>query len=148
MKQIELSKGLYALVDPEDYVLLNQIKWSAYFKPNCNKWYAQNKKEGLLHRYLLGIKDPNVLVYHKNGNTLDNTRQNLEIISREISKRRAKKKTSTNIYRGVTKMSKNKWRADIKNNFIGSFDTPEEAAKAWNKAALEFYGKDAQLNEV
>jgi len=148
MKQIELSKGLYALVDPEDYVLLNQIKWSAYFKPHCNKWYAQNKKEGLLHRYLLGIKDPNVLVYHKNGNTLDNTRQNLEIISREISKRRAKKKTSTNIYRGVTKMSKNKWRADIKNNFIGSFDTPEEAAKAWNKAALERYGENAQLNEV
>jgi len=93
MKQIELSKGLYALVDPEDYALLNQTKWSAYFKPHCNKWYAQNKKEGLLHRYLLGIKDPNVLVYHKNGNTLDNTRQNLEIISREISKRRAKKKT-------------------------------------------------------
>ena len=26
-------------------------------------------------------------------------------------------------------MSKNKWRADIKNNFIGSFDTPEEAGK-------------------
>ncbi len=95
MKQLELSKGLYALVDPEDYVLLNQIKWSAYFKPNCNKWYAQNKKEGLLHRYLLGIKDPNVLVYHKNGNTLDNTRQNLEVISREISKRRAKKKVKT-----------------------------------------------------
>ena len=148
MKQIELSKGLYTLVDPEDYALLNQTKWSAYFKPHCNKWYAQNKKEGLLHRYLLGIKDPNVLVYHKNGNTLDNTRQNLEVISREISKRRAKKKTSTNIYRGVTKMSKNKWRADIKNNFIGSFDTPEEAAKAWNKFALEFYGNDAQLNEI
>lgn len=148
MKQIELSKGLYSIVDLEDYSLLIQSKWSAYYKPSCNKWYAQNKKNGLLHRYLLGVTDPNILVYHKNGNTLDNRRENLEIISREISKRRAKRRVTTNVYRGVSRLSANKWRADIRNNFIGSFDTPEEAALAWNKVALEMYGENAQLNVV
>lgn len=148
MKQIELSKGLYSIVDPEDYSLLIQNKWSVYYKPSCNRWYAQNKKNGLLHRYLLGITDPNVLVYHKNGNTLDNRRENLEVISREISKRRARRRATNNVYRGVSKLSANKWRADIRNNFIGSFNTPEEAALAWNKVALETYGENAQLNVV
>jgi hypothetical protein len=106
----------------------------------------------LLHRYLLGVTDPLIVVRHKNGNSLDNRRENLEIISRRESRIRSKKKKGINKYRGVTFektiINGNKWRADIGNTCIGTFPTENEAALAWNKAALKRYGELAQLNEV
>lgn len=38
------------------------------------------KGDPLLHRYLLGVTDPNIDVNHKNRNTFDNRRENLELI--------------------------------------------------------------------
>ena len=51
-------------------------------------------------------------------------------------------------YKGVT-FCKNtgKWRAQL-NGHIGRFETIEEAALAYNDAALDHYGDFAKLNEV
>lgn len=152
MKQIELSQGLFTLVDEEDYIFLNQVKWSASYHKRTKRWVASNSKLTLLHRYLLGVTDPLVLIKHKNGNTLDNRRENLEIISKRESRIRSKKKKGTNKYRGVTFektiINGNKWRVDIGNTCVGTYPTEKEAALAWNKAALETYGEAAQLNVV
>lgn len=152
MKQIELSQGLYTLVDDEDYIFLNQVKWSASYHKRTKRWVASNSKLTLLHRYLLGITDPCIVVRHKNGNTLDNRRENLEVISKRESRIRSKKKKGTNRYRGVTFektiINGNKWRVDIGNTCVGTFPTEKEAALAWNKVALEMYGENAQLNVV
>ena len=152
MKQIELSQGLFTLVDEEDYVFLNQVKWSASYHRRTKRWVASNSKLTLLHRYLLGITDPLVVVKHKNGNTLDNRRENLEVISKRESRIRSKKKKGTNKYRGVTFektiIKGNKWRVDIGNICVGTYATEKEAALAWNKVALETYGEAAQLNVV
>lgn len=152
MKQIELSKGLFTLVDEEDYIFLNQVKWSASFNQKGKNWVALNKKHGLLHRYLLNINSPDLLVKHKNGNTLDNRRENLEVIDRCISKQRAKKFKANNKYRGVvldkTVTRVKKWRVTINNKHVGMFATEKEAALAWNKAALVIHGENAQLNVI
>jgi len=54
-------------------------------------------------------------------------------------------------YRGVCR-NKQKWAARIVYNhrciFLGIFDTPEQAAQAYNSAALKIYGNKARLNEV
>jgi len=147
MEVVLKKSGAKVLIDTEDLHFCKALQRGRDGLVYSRWWEKKKQVRVGLHRLIMNAPK-GLTVDHINGNTLDNTRQNLEVISREISKRRAKKKTSANIYRGVTKMSKNKWRADIKNNFIGSFDTPEEAAKAWNKFALEFYGNDAQLNEV
>lgn len=155
MKQIELSQGLFTLVDDEDYISLNQIKWSSSFHTRSKKWVACNSKVGLLHRYLLGISDKMVLVRHLNGNTLDNRRENLIAISPSISRSSSKSpKNRSSEYRGVTLQKSvstkrvKKWRADIQKEFIGVFKTPEEAALAYNKEALKRFGEFANLNVI
>ncbi len=40
MKQIRLTKGLFALVSPEDYDRLSQYKWTASHESRGTKWYA------------------------------------------------------------------------------------------------------------
>jgi len=53
-------------------------------------------------------------------------------------------------YKGVTLHRKGKWKAKIQFNkkgiYLGLYDTPEEAAIAYNKAAKEYFGEFAKLN--
>ena len=61
--------------------------------------------------------------------------------------------TNTSGYKGVTFCKKTgRWKAQIginyKNVNIGRFDTPELAALAYNRMALEHFGEFAYLNEV
>ena len=39
-----------------------------------------------------------------------------------------------------------KWRAVIKKKSLGCYDTEEQAARAYDNAAISYYGKDAALN--
>jgi hypothetical protein len=59
----------------------------------------------------------------------------------------------TIIYKGVHwKKDKQKWAAEIKKNYrkhrLGYFDIEEDAACAYNEAALELFGEFARLNEL
>lgn len=124
-----------------------------YYRDENDKW--KNKRNRIyMHRAILDAPD-GMQVDHINGDTLDNRRSNLRLVTPTDNMRAYRspsKKTSQ--YRGVFRYennSLNPWVATItvnyKNIHLGYFKTEEEAALAYNKAAEEYFGEYAQLNQ-
>lgn len=95
MKRVKLTKKKYALVSDEDFERVNAFKWYASHESRGTKWYAvrrQNGKKIRMHRFILGLQtgkeDPRV-VDHVNHNSLDNRRENLEIVTQKENMQRS-----------------------------------------------------------
>jgi hypothetical protein len=79
---VELTRGLYAIVDTADLWIVKQYTWYANVKNNGP--YAASRTGGqhnYLHRVLLD-NPGDMIVDHINGNTLDNRRCNLRIVTK------------------------------------------------------------------
>lgn len=156
MKEIELTQGKVALVDDEDYEALMQYKWFALY--DGWNWYAKRgrrKSDGLgpckiwMHRIILKLADGE-RADHINRNGLDNQRSNLRVATRSQNAANSKRRsTNTSGYKRVSfRKDHGKWQAHIGSRRIGYFNTPLEAAIAYNEAALEFYGEFARINKL
>lgn len=155
MEEILLTRGKVALVDDEDYEWLNQYKWSANYIGG--KFYAvrsgpRPQKETIyLHRVVMGTPK-GMDVDHINGDGLDNRRSNLRLSTHtENLQNQRKRPNNTSGFKGVSwKKQDGKWRARITVNgkavALGHFDDLEEAALAYDKAAIEHFGEFARLN--
>lgn len=155
--KIDLPKGFVVFIDAEDFDIVSGYNW--YAAKMRRNWYAQadiktmdGKRSTIkMHRVLLPTA---TVVDHKDGCGLNNTRANIRAVSKlENSRNRRIQSTNTSGFKGVSfSKSKGKWTAMISvkshSKYLGTFDTPIDAAKAYNKAAKEFYGDFARLNEV
>jgi hypothetical protein len=151
MRQIHLTNGMVSVVDEDDYVLVSKHKWYAH-QSSKNCFYAARRGTNnifiYLHRALTG--DPNCYVDHINGNTLDNRRHNLRMVSSVQSQQN--RGMQTNNVSGVKGVSfhkaARKYRAYITINkvsrHLGLFDTIEEATAARNVAAKLLFGEFAR----
>src|SRR6476620_5244411 len=92
------------LISNEDYEHLSQIKWSM---TNNYVGTSIKSKKWTLHRYIMIVILGNELtskqpVDHKNGNPLDNTRDNLRVSTYyENNRNKAKRKNASSNYYGV-----------------------------------------------
>jgi hypothetical protein len=157
MKSIELTRGYKTLVDDEDYDELNRYLWHAH---DSGKTYIYacrlDHKSGMMiymHRYIMRAP-PHLTVDHRDKNTLNNTRSNLRLADKRQQSANSKKYTGCySKYKGVSKMTRSpKWwayiRVDGKTKHLGLFVSEKDAARAYNKAAIEGFGEFATLNDV
>lgn len=143
------------LFDDCDTDLVMLHTWNiAPNKAGCN-YVVSGSGRGVplkrLHRLILGVTDPKILVDHKNGDALDNRRNNIRIATTAqncANKRQTKSRTG---FKGVS-ISKHgtSFRAQIGREriYLGMFPTAELAAEAYNKAAILYFGEFAYLNTV
>lgn len=151
MKVIILTKGYCTKVDESDFEDLSRGKWRV--SVSGDRRYATGVIDGkkvLLHRYLLSVTDRWTDVDHKDGDTLNNQRENLRLATRSQNNANSKiPKTNTSGYKGVSFCNERKlWHASIKSKSLGRFDSPEEAARHYNLAAKNLWGEFARLNNV
>lgn len=167
MRKIPLTQNQYALVDDEDYEYLNRWKWCAHWNPKTNSFYAvrnevvaKGKSKTIrMHRAIM--QEPvGKVVDHDNHNTLDNRKENLRICDQADNMHNFRKPlNNTSGYKGVTinrQKSKNRVRKYITAQIgvngkvlrLGYFKTLQDAAKAYNEAAIKYFGEFALLNEL
>lgn len=158
--------GHCAIIDHED---------TAAVLGHSHKWYVRRKRTGgvvgpayvraglsregmgqtyiSLHKIVLGETPDGAVVDHVNRDPLDNRRENLRFVDRARSNQNRGKfhDAEASIYIGVSKkrISK-KWVAaivtDYKPTYLGSFSTPEDAARAYDREAFARRGEFAVLN--
>lgn len=173
--EVELGKsGLFAWISEADRELLNH-SWCAKKAGTAKnphyyayrQWHAGSARGDVyLHNEVWESASGHALpkgflVDHINGDKLDNRRDNLRLATRgdnEANKQKRRTQSGgapSSKYKGVSKIKdgrKKCWRVIItyekKQHQLGSFCTEAEAAEVYNKAALEYYGEFALLNEI
>lgn len=160
-REIPLSQGKVAIVDAADFDWLSQWKWSAMKvgrKGAPPKFYAvrvtkKGKTDGkpkmiLMHRLISGAEEGKV-ADHRDLDTLNNCRLNLRVCTQAGNSLNQKghRDRGGSRFKGVWWHRKNlKWCADFRGRYLGSFDTEELAAAAYDKAAYAHAPDMALLN--
>lgn len=161
MKKIPLTQGKFALVDDEDYERLSFFQWFA-FKPKnseTNLYYARRNTEFgeprkcvHMHRAVLGISELDMDIDHIDNNGLNNQKYNLRYTTQAGNSANIKmRRTNKSGFKGVCWSNKSKrWACSIttqgKQLWLGYYDTPEEAARVFDRAALKYHGEFARPN--
>lgn len=156
---VVLNRGRHALVSYEDYERIAALHWSV----KTDRWgceYARAHVPGsgkrgkciTMHRFILDAKKGQI-VDHRDGNGLNNTRQNLRLCTTAENIRNQKAHQTRKAHsrlKGVYRLPDGRWRAQImvqyKKKNLGTFPDEIAAARAYDAAAKDLHGAFARLN--
>lgn len=149
----KLAQAPILLLDPEDEGFRGR-SWPVIRESGeCVGWrvYIENDNKRWLHRVITDAPHGK-MVDHANGDTSDNRRHNLRVCTRAQNKRNCKRharRVEATPYKGVY-VVRGRFRAIIRhsgrNHHLGYFDSPEMAARAYDRVALDVFGAFACLN--
>jgi hypothetical protein len=142
------------LVDDEDYESLIVYTWYLRRDPKGRNlpYVIREGHKGeiahiAMHQQIMNGNGRGI--DHKNGNTLDNRKENLRFATHSQQAANRFKTRGTSQFKGVQRRG-DKWRAQIgfrrQVYYLGSFVDEEDAARAYDKAALKFFGEFARIN--
>lgn len=156
MKQIPLSGkagiGKFAIVDDEYFDELSKRKWHSgkCGYPAAASYFLTKERRPIMMHSLIMKLGKGELVDHIDGNPLNNQKNNLRrCTKKQNNMNRIKSYGKLSIYKGVSPSNK-RWRSQIMINdkyiHLGCFGNEIEAAKAYDKKAIELFGEFAKLN--
>lgn len=147
-----------AQIDGDDAVLFNGKTVYIQARGKHKKLYAciwLNGKNTPIHAIIMNCP-PGMIVDHIDGDTLNNRRENLRVVTHKQNCFNSRQKSGS--YKGVSYVKprgpaqKPKWRSQITidNRFksLGTYQTEREAAIAYNLAAVQYFGEFAWLNQL
>lgn len=147
------GKNKYTTIDLELVDEVSKYSWrlgrDGYVRTNVPD-IIKKQRVVMLHHLVNGYPLFNFVTDHIDGNKLNNLRSNLRIVSNQqnIAKQK-KRKDNTTGFRGVVRRG-NRYIAQIKVNskqiYLGYFNNKEEAAKAYDLAALNYFGEFSVTN--
>ena len=152
MEKIGLTKGMFAIIDDDDFARVTAHRWNAS-ESNRGYFYARRldgKTPVYMHRFIMRFPDGEI--DHINRNKLDNRKENLRLANRSQQlANTVKRKNSEQLYKGVRRRG-NHFQARIMINgettYIGTFKSEKEAAAAYNKTAIKHFGEFARVNVI
>lgn len=157
---IVLADGNRLLIDAADAHLLGRYTWRLRGDEKRGRYVARRTwNEGrvkqvtiFLHRLILDAP-LGMYVDHVDGDPLNNTRKNLRVVSHMQNCWNRMRTDAAAGYKGVTRRGPSgRYRAAINKDGVrynlGCFVSAEEAARAYNVAAVEMFGEYARLNVI
>ncbi len=160
---VHLTQGLVALVSPEDWDRVSLHNWytskavdgHTYVQTTIN---ADGRKTKVtMHRFVMDMLDSNLWVDHINGNGLDNRRENLRPATptQNGMNKRSTSNQRLGRFKGVREEPSGKWSAQSRvpqqngpplTVRLGSYLSPDDAARAYDAATVHFFGDRATPN--
>jgi len=165
MKHIVLTQGKSAVVDDDDFELVNRFRWyavncsgiiyaktgSSYASTHINGKRKRWQAHMYLHRFLLHPPE-GFVVDHKNSNPLDCRRDNMRICKQKHNTYNRRKLTiGQSKYKGIKFHGRDCiWEAHIqiegRRYYLGRSRNETLAALLYDKGACELFGEYASLN--
>lgn len=153
---VPLTQGQTAIVDAAAYGRVSQFNWYAHLRDG--HFYAERavrrsgRRIGVrLHSFILKTSQGEI-VDHANGDTLDNRKSNLRTCAvwQNTCNQRKRSGTSSK-FKGVCRAKRGRgWTASVciakKKLHLGSFGCEIDAARAYDRGALEHFGEFARPN--
>jgi len=154
MTEITIS-GYTVQVDDEDVSRITQLAWhinkgigkGAYFDHGEWDSVLRRPRNISLHRFIMGCaQGDGTVIDHKDRNTLNCQKSNLRICTAGQNSKNQKTRANSSGYKGVDYIARLKrWRTRITVDYkcisLGTYDSPEKAHEAYNKASLKYFGE-------
>lgn len=153
--KLQNSSTKIALVDDEDFERLSKFEWFTYSDSVAPERFTQNRRHRTVTLSNEIMQQKGIIFDHIDRNPFNNQKNNLRVATRSQNGANRVKFIGTyhSKYKGVSKHKRSgKWQAQIRFNlkgiYLGSFNTENEAAIAYNKKAIELFGDFAVTNQV